>query len=311
MKKLIALALSAALTLGSALALSPEEAFPQINDYPGYADVAAGQWYSTPVQTCYEVGLLIGTDAGFAPSAPITQAQLATITARIRAALTGETLPSQGDPWFQVYVDYLAPLGIAVSAPNANATRLEFFQMLAKVTPDELLTPVNEITSLPDTNDPDVLRFYRAGILTGVDIFGTFAPDKPLNRAEVAAMVARIVRPALRMVGFRPVGDFMYESARLTPNQVVFQKGGVTLTAETWLKRVFAEIYTLERTAQEAGVEFFWSNKTADGVTYLYAVKENPLAGTGLTWKDRTAVLDGFDIPEVYARYITRRGGPL
>lgn len=41
MKKLIALTLSAALLLGSAAALTPEEAFPDKNAYPGYGDVQA------------------------------------------------------------------------------------------------------------------------------------------------------------------------------------------------------------------------------------------------------------------------------
>ena len=39
-KQLIALALSTALLAGSAAAIAPEEAFPAVNTYPGFADVA-------------------------------------------------------------------------------------------------------------------------------------------------------------------------------------------------------------------------------------------------------------------------------
>ena len=39
-KQLIALALSTALLAGSSAAIAPEEAFPAVNTYPGFADVA-------------------------------------------------------------------------------------------------------------------------------------------------------------------------------------------------------------------------------------------------------------------------------
>ena len=39
-QQLIALALSTALLAGSAAAIAPEEAFPAVNTYPGFADVA-------------------------------------------------------------------------------------------------------------------------------------------------------------------------------------------------------------------------------------------------------------------------------
>ena len=39
MKKLAALVLSAALLAGSAAAVTPEEAFPAVNIYPGFIDV--------------------------------------------------------------------------------------------------------------------------------------------------------------------------------------------------------------------------------------------------------------------------------
>ena len=57
MKKLIALTLSASLLVGSALALTPEEAFPKTQDYPGFTDVQPTDWFASTAQTCYEVGL--------------------------------------------------------------------------------------------------------------------------------------------------------------------------------------------------------------------------------------------------------------
>ena len=52
-QQLIALALSTALLAGSAAAIAPEEAFPAVNTYPGFADVAGSAWYAATVQTCY------------------------------------------------------------------------------------------------------------------------------------------------------------------------------------------------------------------------------------------------------------------
>ena len=44
-----------------------------------------------------------------------------------------------------------------------------------------------------------VYSLYEAGILNGVDAAGNFAPEKTLTRAEAAAMVARVLDPALRL----------------------------------------------------------------------------------------------------------------
>ena len=199
-QQLIALALSTALLAGSAAAIAPEEAFPAVNTYPGFADVAGSAWYAATVQTCYEVGLMTGTGTGFAPDQVLTVGEVAAIAARMNEAITGDSiyLVDSTLPWYASYVDYLEKLGVEVPDPVKQATRQEFIAMLAAVVPEDMLTPINQITALPDTADAAVLSFYNAGILTGVDDWGTFAPDKTLTRAETAAMVARVARPELR-----------------------------------------------------------------------------------------------------------------
>lgn len=99
--------------------------------------------------------------------------------------------------------------GAAMNGKPANmqgvtAARQDLFACLSEVVPDEALPAINSISSLPDTDDEEVLRFYNAGILTGMDKFGTFNGDKPLSRKEMAAMLSRIARPSLRM-DFTPV----------------------------------------------------------------------------------------------------------
>ena len=38
-----------------------------------------------------------------------------------------------------------------------------------------------------------IYKLYRAGVLNGNDTKGTFAPDKPITRAEVSAIVVRMM----------------------------------------------------------------------------------------------------------------------
>ncbi len=46
-----------------------------------------------------------------------------------------------------------------------------------------------------------ILRLYRAGVLSGSDALGTFHPDRPISRAETAAIVSRVAQPGRRATG--------------------------------------------------------------------------------------------------------------
>lgn len=56
---------------------------------------------------------------------------------------------------------------------------------------------------LPDLDrsefNESIFKLYEAGILSGVDAVGTFAPYGSLTRAECATMVARVLDPSLRL----------------------------------------------------------------------------------------------------------------
>ena len=289
-KQLIALALSTALLAGSAAAIAPEEAFPAVNTYPGFADVAGSAWYAATVQTCYEVGLMTGTGAGFAPDQVLTVGEVAAIAARMNEAITGDSI-------------YLEKLGVEVPDPVKQATRQEFIAMLAAVVPEDMLTPINQITALPDTADAAVLSFYNAGILTGVDDWGTFAPDKTLTRAETAAMVARVARPELRE-RFTPADYAMFTAAYLKPADVLFTNG---VTAGQYLPYVQTLIDGLEADCAAQGMEFNWFN-TVDGVIFLDYVEDTALAHFGVTAKDGTQLYKDFDMQVYYSRYLDQKG---
>ena len=63
---------------------------------------------------------------------------------------------------------------------------------------------MNQIDSLPDYGPEDpywssVSALYRAGVLTGDDIYGTFRPNSNIRRSELAAILVRLVRPEYRI----------------------------------------------------------------------------------------------------------------
>ena len=68
---------------------------------------------------------------------------------------------------------------------------------------------LNTVNGLPDVTPSTqfseaIFYFYEAGILTGTDSAGTFAPGNSIVRAEAAAIFMRLVDSSLRNSG----GDF-------------------------------------------------------------------------------------------------------
>ena len=126
----------------------------------------------------------------------MTLAQAAAIAARLGASFAGETIPAakDGAAWYGPSFDYLSGVleatgdgvlyATLAAEPGRQATRAEFFALLTAVTPAEQLPAINAITSLPDTEAAGVLALYNAGILTGVDAYGTFAGEKTSSAAR-------------------------------------------------------------------------------------------------------------------------------
>ncbi|MBR2895785.1 MAG: S-layer homology domain-containing protein, partial [Oscillospiraceae bacterium] len=82
-------------------------------------------------------------------------------------------------------------------------TRERFVSYLIGSLPESELQQINTVDNdaIPDvtyTGNPDVYLLYRAGVLTGSDSLGTFNPTSHITRAEVAAIIARMVDPSLR-----------------------------------------------------------------------------------------------------------------
>ena len=216
-RKLVSLLLTGALLCGmmpGALAVGAGLSnFKKAETYSAgkFTDVASGAWYVESVKTAYELDLVKGSSATtFSPSGNITVGSVLALACRLHSIYTTGTAEfRQGNPWYQVYVDYAVKNGIITQGQftnyNANATRRQCAAILAKSMPSEALTAINTVADgqIPDVasgsaNYADIYTLYRAGVLTGNDKYGTFAPETTIDRASVAAIVSRMAMPSLR-----------------------------------------------------------------------------------------------------------------
>ena len=216
-KKLIAALLAATVAAGtmpSAGALL--DGFTASRTYSNqFTDVPTNAWYYNSVKTAYELGLTSGTSATtFSPKKSVNVNETTAFLARIHAVYNGNEITGQPDAsWSSKYYDYVTDfidsgyMGDGLYELAAEP-RWEFAYQLSKALPDCEYTEINYI---PDGQIPDlpvsqygydvvnrIYMLYRAGILSGNDAYGTFAPNSNVTRAEVTAIISRMIDPAQR-----------------------------------------------------------------------------------------------------------------
>ncbi len=217
MKKTAALLLAAvmAASVFPAVTYADEgpENFKHSVEYPEgvFEDVRVGDWYHDNVAAAYEMGLMRGYEGYFSPEGSVTVAETVAMAARLhRIYHTGAADFVQGQPWYQVYVDYARENGILSAEEslswNSPATRRQVAVFLARALPETGLTPINELAdgAVPDVKSwydgaEEIYRLYRAGILTGSDAYGHFQPEQNIWRSAVAAIVSRMADSSLRV----------------------------------------------------------------------------------------------------------------
>ena len=216
-RRCAALALALLLSLAAALpAAAAEPGFinfqNKVNEYTDglFPDVPQ-TWYTTYVAAVYELGLMVGNDEGkFCPDGDVQLSETAALAARLhKLYFTGDASFTQGQPWYQVYVDYCTENGILTERYadfGAAAQRRDFAAILSRALPESALPEINAIADgdVPDVPADsacarEITALYRAGVLTGNDEYGTFLPDSPIKRSEVAAIVSRMAYRALRI----------------------------------------------------------------------------------------------------------------
>lgn len=178
--------------------------------YGQFTDVSPSAWYYNNVVNAYQLGLMKGSsETTFNAAGNITIAETIALACRLHSTYydNGKVF-NQGSTWYQVYVSYALANGIIsqqYADYNKKATRAEFAEILAGALPDEALTAINTVVDggIPDVSmsasyQSAVYKLYRAGVLTGNDAKGTFAPSSYISRNAVATIVARMADPDLR-----------------------------------------------------------------------------------------------------------------
>lgn len=217
MKRILSLLLALVLTLALSLpALAAEED-------TGFTDIQPDDWCAPYVKVCADHGLMRGLgDGRFAPERTLTYVECAVLAMRLADILQGGggNLPAAPEDWAP---DFFTTLSVEPGAWYRDAwyyashndlvhclpvrdkiiTQYEFASVLSDAcytgTCNEGLARINQIETLPDTNDSAALTLYNWGIVNGKNQYGSFCGKSTLTRAECAAMLARVLDPSLRL----------------------------------------------------------------------------------------------------------------
>ena len=228
-KSFPALLLALALLLATPVQATQE--IPRQRTYAGeFSDLSAGSSFYDNVAALYEYGLSNGkTDGSFGLRDSLTVGQVVIFAGRVRSlCLTGDpesgpnSYRAAGDAAVTPYLAYLQAEGVLGPELDGEltqaATRAQVAHVLANALPETVLPKAHDqlvtqgyasrryITDVTEYTPyyQDILALYRKGVAAGSDASGSFLPNEPITRGAVAAMLTRMVDPALRV---RPQWD--------------------------------------------------------------------------------------------------------
>ncbi|MCL1835680.1 MAG: S-layer homology domain-containing protein [Oscillospiraceae bacterium] len=178
-----------------------------------FNDVNEDAWYGfnnqQVIAKAYEYALMSGKNDGkFDPEGNLTIAEAITMAVRVNSIYRGDTSElTQGEPWYQVYVNKAIAQGIIKSDTfpdyEKQATRAEMAYIFAHTLPVHEYREQWDVKSPPDVTSAtpynnEIRKLYLAGIVGGSDEAGAFYPDNNIKRAEAAAILIRLI-----MIGYR------------------------------------------------------------------------------------------------------------
>ncbi len=224
-----------------------------------FSDVTSNDWYANSVTEAYEYGLVSGnSDTTYNPEGNVTIAETIALACRLNNTYYNKNeIFTSGEKWYSPYVDYAIKNNIISANQYDNyeryATRAEFVQILSASLPDDTFSAINTIDRIPDVNNEEtwahsVYMFYRAGILSGNDLYGTFNPNSNIQRSEVATIMIRIVKPSnRRSFALKPIQTLYTADGRSQDfklNEVEAQ------LAVGWYTEPMQYLYSLDGTKQ-------------------------------------------------------------
>lgn len=174
-----------------------------------FKDVDENKWYGAnqtqAIKLAFRYGLMVGKGMeNFDPEGGMTVAEALTIAARIHNIYNENEVEfnNNAKPWYKDYVEYAIEEAIINNGDFINyeraITREEMAYIFTNVLPSEEMEEINDVTYIPDVNVlnryyTNIMSLYKAGILRGNDDKGTFNPKAGVTRAEVSAIIVRIV----------------------------------------------------------------------------------------------------------------------
>lgn len=188
-----------------------------------FTDVSSSQWYYTSVKDAHKMGLINGkTESTFCPDDNMTYAEAVKLAACMNILYNGgdpnKDIAPGKDVWYSTYMEYALDNAIIdddlTSKANEKITRKEYVYIFSKALPEKAFAKKNNIPtgSIPDVEDEKfaqdkaIYLFYRAGILAGNDSKGTFSPNSNITRAEVAAILIRMMDSSARVAAPKDLG---------------------------------------------------------------------------------------------------------
>ncbi|BAL01761.1 putative surface layer protein [Oscillibacter valericigenes Sjm18-20] len=253
---ILAVALATALCVPAAAAENSTDNFIRGKTYTGeFSDVAAGTTFYDNVSALYEYGLSIGkSDGTFGLRDSVTVGQIVIFAGRIRSLYaTGDAesgaagFRQEGQAAYEPYLAYLQSGGVLAAELNGlyrfPATRAQVAHVLAVTLPSDALPLVNDslvtkayasrqyITDVTEYTPyyDDILTLYKAGLSVGSDMSGNFGPNDAITRGAAAAMLTRMVDPALRITPAWTVTD----TAAVSDYSAAGTSWGDLITADT------------------------------------------------------------------------------
>ncbi|MDO4772723.1 MAG: S-layer homology domain-containing protein [Bacillota bacterium] len=169
-----------------------------------FTDVNKNDWFYEDVEEAVEKGLVNGkSETLFAPHENLTSAEAVKLAAVMHQKYkTGSVTLKNGNPWYQSYVNYCRENKIIrQDYPwNHYISRAEYMDIFSRALPASELKKINEVPNgaIPDVSASHQLaegiyKLYRAGIVNGVDAARNCKPDANITRAEVAAILTRMM----------------------------------------------------------------------------------------------------------------------
>ncbi len=179
-----------------------------------FPDVPRSEWYAEYVLTLTELGMLCGySDQTFRPEQTLTRGEFLKL---VDKCLGGNVPQVSGPGWAKGYLADLIDRGVVLpfeiedseESLNAQITRYEMAVMLVRASDlfDNAVADVSsarytltDYSEVPAHYKYYVLQAYARGLLNGYTD-GCFDGDRCLSRAEVAAVITRLIFPDTRII---------------------------------------------------------------------------------------------------------------